>query len=74
MSLETKKIIQSRDLTFYEDLRVEGHLDDGRIRRSEAIVDQSSKSPIIHVIDQSEGDEDGDDDTPLVERHLKTKT
>ena len=67
MSLETKKIIRSHDVSFCEDSKVEGHLDDGPSGKSEGIVDQSSKSSIIHVIDESESDEDGDDDTPLVE-------
>ena len=60
-------------MSFCEDSRVEGHLDDGLSGTNEGIVNQSSKSPIIHVIDESEGDENCDDDTPLVERHLKAK-
>ena len=61
MLLETKKIIRSRDVNFCKDSRVEGHLDNGHSGRSEGIVDQSYKFPIIHVIDEGDGDEDGNE-------------
>lgn len=76
MSLDTKKIIRARDVTFCENSKVEDNLDDGPSGRSgdkPAIVDQSSKSPVIDIVDEDEDDEDGGDEEHIEERHLKTK-
>ena len=61
MSVETKKIIQSRDVTFSEEPTIGPHLEDGPSRRCEdVIVDTSSKSPIVDVRDEDEGENHGD--------------
>ena len=55
MSLETKKIIRSRDVAFYEESTVMLHLEDGRSGRwKNIIVDTSSKSLIVNVCDEHE--------------------
>ena len=76
MSLETKKIIRARDVTFCENSKVEDNLDDGPCWRSgdkPAIVDQSSKSPVIDIVDEDKDDKDGGDEEHIEDRHLKTK-
>ncbi len=60
MSVETKKIIRSRDVTFCEESTVGPHLEDGPSGRcGDVIVDTSSKSPIVNVGDEDDGEEDG---------------
>ena len=56
-SVETKKIIRSRDVTFCEESTVGPHLEDGPSGRCEdVIVDTSSKSLIVDVRDEDEGE------------------
>ena len=61
MSVETKNIIRSRNVTFCEESTIGPHLEDGRSGRcGDVIVDTSSKSPIVDVRVVDEGEKHGD--------------
>jgi hypothetical protein len=65
MSVDTKKIIRSRDVTFCEESTVGPHLEDGQSGRlGDVIVDTSSKSPIVDVGDENGGEKDGELEAP----------
>ena len=59
MSIKTK-IAQSLDVTFSKNSMIDSHLKDGPSRRIEqkgVIMDKPSKSPMINVDDENEGEE-----------------
>ena len=63
ISVETKKILQSRDVTFVEESTPQGALLDGPCGRNEdneVIIDQSTKTPTIVLEDKDEDDGDHD--------------
>ena len=73
MWVKTKKILQSRDVTFCEDSTPQGHLVDGPNGRNEVkgvIMDQSTNTPIVVLDDEDEDEGDGKLDAPTT---LKTK-
>ena len=76
MSVETKKIIRSRDVTFFEDSSSDVDLDDGPSGRSQGevvIVDKSSKFPVVDVSDEDEGEDDDHLDVDAANKLLKSK-
>ena len=76
MSVETKKIIRSRDVTFCEESSNDVDLHDGPSGRSQdevVIVDKSSKSPIVDVSDEDEGEDDDHLDVDAANELLKSK-
>ena len=65
MLVNTKKIIRSRDVTFCEESTIRPHLEDGPSGRcGDVMMDTSSKSLIVDVSDEDEGEEHGDLEAP----------
>ena len=68
MSVNIKKILRSRDVTFFEDSTPhEASVDgpNGRNEGNEVIIDESTKTPIVVVDDEDEHDGDHDSATTL---------
>ena len=65
MSVETKKILRSRDVTFLQDSTLQGASVDGPSGRNEdngVIMDQSTKTPIVVLSHEDEDKDDGEGD------------